>query len=56
VGAAAGWAIKLQVGTRDPLLTAISVLIPYGLIYFAITYLLRVDECATLLQRLKRLR
>ncbi|HXA49912.1 MAG TPA: murein biosynthesis integral membrane protein MurJ [Candidatus Acidoferrum sp.] len=55
-GAAAGWAIKLQVGTRDPLLTAISVLIPYGLIYFAITYLLRVDECATLLQRLKRLR
>jgi putative peptidoglycan lipid II flippase len=56
VGAAAGWAIRLQIGTRDPLLTAIAVLIPYGLIYFAVTYLLQIEEFAALVQRVKRMR
>ena len=54
-GAAAGWAIKLAMGPRNPQLLALAVLIPYGLVYFAATYLLGVDECASAVRRLKRL-
>jgi putative peptidoglycan lipid II flippase len=53
-GAALGWGIKLALGTRDPILLGLTVLIPYGLTYFAAAYLLRVDECTALFQRLAR--
>ena len=43
VGAAAAWGIKLSI-VAHPVVTAIVVLTPYGLIYFAVTYLLRVED------------
>jgi putative peptidoglycan lipid II flippase len=55
VGAAAAWGIKLST-VAHPVVTAIVVLTPYGLIYFAVTYLLRVEECAAMFGRLARLR
>jgi putative peptidoglycan lipid II flippase len=55
VGAAAAWGIKLSI-VAHPVVTAIVVLVPYGLIYFAVTYLLRVEECAAMFSRLARLR
>ena len=43
--------------SAHPVVTAIVVLMPYGLIYFAVTYLLRVEECARdVRDRLARLR
>jgi putative peptidoglycan lipid II flippase len=55
-GAAAGWALKLAIGERHPILLGAAVLVPYGLIYFAATYLMRVDECAGLFRRVLRRR
>lgn len=44
IGAGVGWAIKLGVGSHHPAIIAVLVLIPYGLVYFAVTALLRVPE------------
>ena len=55
VGAAAAWGIKLSIA-REPITTALLVLAPYGLIYFAVTYLLRVEECGAMFARVARLR
>jgi putative peptidoglycan lipid II flippase len=54
VGAAAAWGIKLAIGGARPEVTAILVLVPYGLIYFAVTYLLRVEECGALFEKVAR--
>jgi putative peptidoglycan lipid II flippase len=56
VGAAAAWGIKLAIGGADPIVTALLVLVPYGLIYFGVTYVLRVEECGALFEKLARLR
>jgi putative peptidoglycan lipid II flippase len=56
VGAAAAWGIKLSIGGLHPITAAGLILVPYGLIYFAATYLLRVEECGALFARLSRLR
>lgn len=56
VGAAAAWGIKLAIRGTDPIPTAIFVLVPYGLIYFAITFLLRVEECGAMFEKLARFR
>ncbi len=53
-GAAVAWAIKLQVGIQKPVLAAFAILIPYGLIYFAAAYLLRIEECTQALRRVRR--
>ncbi|MCX6633087.1 MAG: murein biosynthesis integral membrane protein MurJ [Candidatus Solibacter sp.] len=55
-GAAAAWAIKLAIAGRGPVTSAIFILIPYGLIYFAVTCLLRVEECGAMFARVARLR
>src|SRR6266436_4846585 len=44
VGACAGWAIKLAIGAHHPAIIAALVLIPYGLVYFVVTAVLRVPE------------
>jgi len=54
MGTAAGWGIKLGMGARDPLITGAAVLVPYGLVYFAATWLLGVEECAGVLRRVMR--
>lgn len=54
VGAALAWGIKLLVGTRHPAIVAALVLIPYGLTYFALAWLLRVPEAAAVINRTLR--
>jgi putative peptidoglycan lipid II flippase len=54
-GAGAGWAIKLALGAYHPAIVAVLVLLPYGLIYFAVTAVLRVPELNSVLGRVFRL-
>ncbi|MEO8597923.1 MAG: murein biosynthesis integral membrane protein MurJ [Candidatus Solibacter sp.] len=56
VGAAVAWGIKLALGKMHPIPAAAMILIPYGLTYFAVAWLLKVDECAALFARVTRLR
>jgi putative peptidoglycan lipid II flippase len=56
VAAACAWGVKLALGPRDPILSAVAILGMYGVVYFAATYLLRVEECAGALRRFGRLR
>jgi hypothetical protein len=51
VGAGVGWAIKLSVGSHHPIIIAALVLVPYGLIYFAISAALKVPELNSVLGR-----
>lgn len=51
LAAAAGWAVKSAIGAHLPKLSAIPILGAYGVIYFAATYLLRVEECVETLRR-----
>jgi putative peptidoglycan lipid II flippase len=53
--AGTGWAIKLAIGERHPVIVAALVLIPYGLIYFAVTAALRVPELNTVLDRVLKI-
>jgi putative peptidoglycan lipid II flippase len=52
-GAAAAWAVKLNVPAMNPRLTAIAVVGPFGLVFFAVTLLLRIPEASTALSRLR---
>lgn len=56
ISAAGAWAIKLGIGHHRPRLMAIAILVPYGLIYFAITSLLKIPEGQQVLARLTRRR
>jgi putative peptidoglycan lipid II flippase len=51
VGAAVGWGIKLGIGSHHPIILALLVLVPYGLVYFALTAALRVPELNSVLGR-----
>lgn len=53
---AGAWAIKMAVGVARPRVAGIAILLPYGILYFAITSLLRVPEARTILSRLWRLK
>ena len=52
-GAAAAWAVKLAIGVSHPKPAAVAILGAYGLIYFGVAYLLRVEECTQALRRLR---
>ena len=54
VAAGVAWAIKLSIGTPRPEVAAVLILIPYGIVYFAMAFLLRIEECTQALRRLKR--
>ncbi|MFL6207590.1 MAG: murein biosynthesis integral membrane protein MurJ [Pyrinomonadaceae bacterium] len=54
-GAAVGWGIRLVLPTRQPFIVAALVLIPYGLVYFAVTFLFGLPELRVLVSRLTRL-
>jgi putative peptidoglycan lipid II flippase len=60
VAAGAGWAVKLGIGPgvaqRHPISAGIAIVAAYGVVYFGMTALLRVEECAGALRRLARLR
>src|SRR5437870_5601637 len=51
VGAAVGWAIKLVIGGQHPVFVAGLVLVPYGLIYFAISSALGLPEAVAVIGR-----
>ena len=53
IGAAAGWMLKPVVAGRGTLIGAAVVLGAYGVLYFAATYALGVEECAGTLRRLR---
>jgi putative peptidoglycan lipid II flippase len=55
VGAAAAWGVKLALGPVHPIVAAILILTPYGIVYFAVGWLLRVEECAQLFAKVFRL-
>ena len=55
VGAAVGWGIKLAIGSHHPAIIAALVLLPYGLVYFAIAAALRVPEVNTVFGRALRM-
>ncbi len=55
-GAAVGWAVKLTFFPPNPILDAVLVLGPYGIVYFGMTTVLKVPESASALRRVLRLR
>jgi putative peptidoglycan lipid II flippase len=54
LAAAAGWAVKLALGHHGAIVNAVAILGCYGMVYFGLTYLLRVDECRLTLKRFIR--
>jgi len=56
IGAIVAWGAKLLVGTEHPLLAAVAVLVPYGVIYLGLTMVLGVPEAKGALSRVRRLR
>ena len=54
-GAGVGWAIKLIIGQRHPVIAAALVLVPYGLTYFAISWALGLPEANAVVGRGLRL-
>jgi putative peptidoglycan lipid II flippase len=50
--AAAGWAVKLAIGHRNPILAAALILTPYGLVYFGVAAAFRLEEVRAVLRRL----
>jgi putative peptidoglycan lipid II flippase len=54
VGATAAWALKLATSLAHPIRAGLLILGVYGVLYFVVTYLLRVEECAGTLRRLRR--
>jgi putative peptidoglycan lipid II flippase len=55
VGAALGWGIKSFLPHIHPILIAAFVLVPFGLVYFAVTSLLGITESSTMFRRVLRL-
>ena len=53
VAAAAAWGVKAALGPGHPLECGLAVIATYGVIYLAAAALLRVEECAALVRRLK---
>ena len=53
VAAAAGWAVRVAIGHRNPILAAALVLPPYGAVYFGLTAAFRVPEARGVLGRIR---
>jgi putative peptidoglycan lipid II flippase len=51
LAAGVAWGVKLIVGHRHPVLTAMAVLAPYGVVYFGVTSLMGIPEAKTVLRR-----
>jgi putative peptidoglycan lipid II flippase len=54
-GALVGWAIKLAIGERHPLIVAVLVLIPYGLTYFGLASVFKLPEADAVIGRAFRI-
>ena len=53
ISAATAFGFKLAIGNRHPITVAIAVLIPYGVLYFLLTFLLRIPEAQMVLKRFR---
>jgi putative peptidoglycan lipid II flippase len=56
VAAAAAWGVKLALGEKHPTVFGALIVGVYGAVYFAVTYLLGVEECAGAVRRIMRRR
>jgi len=54
IGAAAGWALKPMVAARGSVVSAAVVLGVYGVVYFAGTFVMRVEEFENMVRRAMR--
>jgi len=54
-GAVVGWGIKLGLPSLHPIIVAGLVLVPYGLIYFGVTALLKIGESKAVFNRFARI-
>jgi putative peptidoglycan lipid II flippase len=54
VSAAAAWGIKFAIGSPHPWIAAGAILIPYGLLYFTLTWFLGIEESAVFFRRARR--
>jgi putative peptidoglycan lipid II flippase len=55
IGAVIGWAIKLAIGSPHPIVIAALVLVPYGVVYFAVTSMLKIPESSAAVRRAFRI-
>jgi putative peptidoglycan lipid II flippase len=53
-GAAIAWAVKVAAPPLHPVITAVIVLGPYGAIFFAMTFVLRIPEAFQTMRRIRR--
>jgi putative peptidoglycan lipid II flippase len=54
ISAALAWGIRLATHTQRPIVTAVLVLIPYGLAYLVLTAMLGINQAGTLIRRFAR--
>ena len=54
IGAAVAWGSKLALPPLHPMLAAVAILGPYGLVFFAVTVAFGIPEARSLLSRLRR--
>ena len=54
VGAAVAWGLKLALPRLHPIVAAVLILGPYGVTYFAMTFMFRVPEASSALNRVLR--
>jgi putative peptidoglycan lipid II flippase len=55
-GAVVAWAIKITTSIAEPITAAVVVLGPYGIVFFAVAFALRVPEASSTVERLTRFR
>ena len=53
-GTAAAWLVKLAIAPQQPMVAAVSILIPYGLVYYGITYGWKIPEARGFVGRMTR--
>jgi len=53
-GAAAAWAAKLTIPALPPVVAAVLIIGPYGVVFFAMTFLLRIPEASGAISRVLR--
>jgi putative peptidoglycan lipid II flippase len=53
-GAAMAWSIKVAAPTANPVMAALLILPPYGLVFFGVAFALRIPEASRTLGRLTR--
>jgi putative peptidoglycan lipid II flippase len=53
-GAAVAWVVKMSLPALHPIVAAILILGPYGVVFFSAAYMLEVPEVGVALRRFKR--